>query len=201
MAQPEAHTRPAPQSGWGDSRAGYGPISRALHWGMALLLFWQFTSALLRQFASDTAIESFFWSMHFNFGMILWGLVLLRGAWGLANLSRRPPYPGPPLQQRAAGAVHFTLYALMLTVPSLALLRAYGSERGLSWFGLPIFAPREAEIEPLVALGSALHGELGYALLALVAGHVTMALWHGFVRRDGILPRMTRGNERYGETA
>jgi cytochrome b561 len=183
-------------STWLDDRAGYGIISRTLHWLMAALFAWQFTSALCNQFAPETALRNFFWSMHFNFGIILWCLVFLRGTWGLINLSRRPPYEGPRVQRWAAGIVHFALYVLMVTIPSLGLLRAYGSERGMRFFGQQIFNPRGQEIEPLVALGNALHGELGYTLLVLVAGHVTMALWHGFVRRDGILQRMTRGDER-----
>ncbi len=42
---------------------------------------------------------------------------------------------------------------------------------------------------------NALHGLLGWTLLALIAGHVAMALWHGLVRRDATLRRMTRGPE------
>ena len=183
-------------AGWRDHRAGYGIISRTFHWTMAALFAWQFTSALCNQFAPETTLRNFFWSMHFNFGIILWCVVFLRGAWGLANLSRRPPYEGPRMQRWAAGTVHVALYALMVTVPSLALLRAYGSERGMRFFGQQVFDPRAEEIEPVVALGNALHGELGYTLLALVAGHIAMALWHGFVHRDGILQRMTRGDER-----
>jgi len=184
------------RSGWRDSPAGFGIVSRTLHWTMAALFAWQFTSALCNQFAPETPLRNFFWSMHFNFGIILWCLVFLRGAWGLANASRRPRYTGPVAQRRAAGAVHITLYALMVTIPTLGLLRAYGGTRGMRFFGQQVFDPRDEEIEPLVALGNALHGELGYTLLALVAGHVGMALWHGFVRRDGILQRMTRGDER-----
>jgi len=35
-----------------------------------------------------------------------------------------------------------------------------------------------------------LHGYLAYALFALAAVHISAALWHHFVRRDGILARM-----------
>ena len=31
-----------------DSPAGYGTVTRALHWGMAALFLWQFASAALR---------------------------------------------------------------------------------------------------------------------------------------------------------
>lgn len=180
----------------GDSRNGYGLVSRTFHWLMAAILAWQFASALCHAFLPDTAIETFFWSMHFNFGIILWVLVMLRGVWGLINLANRPPYKGPSAQRFAAGLVHFLLYALMLAIPTIAILRSYGGPRGMRFFGQQIFEPREEVIEPLMDLGNAWHGELGWVLLALITGHIALACWHGYVRRDGTLRRMTRGDER-----
>ena len=195
MASAGVETRPI-ASGWRDTRRGFGIVSRLFHWTMVALFLWQFTSALLHQFAPDTPAEALFWSMHYNFGFTLFCLAVLRAIWGLANFARRPLYPGPQPLPVLAGLVHFTLYLLMIAVPALALLRAYGSDRGLDVFGVPIFAPREVEIEGLQQLGSALHGELGWVLLGVVALHVSAASWHGFILRDGTLQRMTRGGPR-----
>lgn len=180
-------------STWRDTKAGFGIVSRIFHWTMVALLLWQFTSALLRLVADETPVQEFFWSMHYNFGFTIFCLAILRGAWGLFNFSRRPEYPGPQPLPMAAGVVHFTLYLLMIGVPGLALLRAYGSERGFGVFGMQIFAPGGPENDALMELGNSFHGELGWVFLVLVLGHVTMALFHGFVRRDGTLERMTRG--------
>lgn len=176
-----------------DTPSGYGTVTRALHWGMAALFAWQFTGAGLRLLAEDTAIEGFFWSTHTTVGFTLWLLVLLRGAWGLANLRRRPRPEGTPALAAAARAGHLALYALMIAVPSLAILRAIGGTRGFSVYGLELGPPRETAIAALTAPGNALHGLLGWALLALVVGHVAMALWHGRIRGDATLRRMTRG--------
>ncbi|MBB3951744.1 cytochrome b [Aureimonas jatrophae] len=183
---------PAPLA---DQPSGYGLVTRTLHWGMALLFAWQFTSAILRAVAEDTAIEGFFWSTHYSVGFTLWVLVLLRGAWGLANWSRRPPHEGPPLLARAATLGHLALYALMVVVPTLAILRAAGNGRGFRVYGIQLVAPGGEPVPALVAPGNALHGFLGWTLLVLVAGHIAMALWHGLVRRDATLSRMTRGRE------
>lgn len=176
-----------------DSPAGYGLVTRALHWGMAGLFVWQFTSALLRVFAEDTAIEGFFWSTHYSVGFTLWLLVFLRGAWGLANLRRRPAPEASPAMATARHAGHLTLYLLMIVVPTLAVLRAVGGTRGFSVYGVQLVAPRETGVAWLTAPGDALHGLLGWGLLALIVGHVTMALFHARIRRDGTLDRMTRG--------
>ena len=174
-----------------DSPAGYGAVTRALHWGMAALFAWQFTGAALRVFAADSAVEGFFWSTHTSVGFTLWLLVVVRGAWGLANLTRRPT--GAGALAAAARLGHFVLYALMFLVPTLAILRALGGTRGLTVYGVQLAGARESQIALLTAPGNALHGLLAWTLLALIVGHVAMALYHGHVRRDATLERMTRG--------
>ncbi|WP_290739515.1 cytochrome b [Amaricoccus sp.] len=177
-----------------DTPTGYGTVTRALHWGMAALFAWQFASAILRVVAEDTAIEKFFWSTHYSVGFTLWVLVLLRGAWGLANLRRRPRPEGSAAVARAARLGHLALYLLMIAVPSLALLRSAGSGRGLTVWGVEVIARGGEQVRALTAPGSALHAPLGWALLVLIVGHVAMALWHGHVRGDATLTRMTRGS-------
>lgn len=176
-----------------DSPSGYGVVTRALHWGMAGLFAWQFTSAALRVFAEDTPIEGFLWSTHYSVGFTLWLLVLVRGAWGLANLRRRPRPDGTPALAAAARLGHVALYVLMIAVPSLAILRAVGGTRGFAVYGVTLVAPGGEANRALQAPGNALHGLLGWTLLALVVGHVAMALWHARVRKDATLDRMTRG--------
>ena len=176
-----------------DSPAGYGAVTRALHWGMAALFAWQFVGAILRVVAKDSAVAGVFWSTHVTLGFTLWLLALARGAWGLANLSRRPRHAGSEAGALAARLGHLALYVLMILAPTLALLRAVGNGRGFSVYGLQLAAPGGEAIAALTAPGNALHGLLGWALLALIVGHVAMALFHAHVRKDPTLDRMTRG--------
>lgn len=175
-----------------DTQAGYGLISRSLHWLMALLFAWQFTSALLHYFADDTAAEAFFWSTHLSVGFTLYLLSLVRGAWALANWRRRPAHSGSPLE-RAASIGHLALYSLMIIVPLLAILRAIGNGRGMQVYGLELIALGGEPNPLLTSPANVVHGVLGWALLALVVGHVGMALLHGMVWRDSTLDRMTKG--------
>ena len=176
-----------------DTAQGYGIVSRTLHWAMALLFTLQITSALLHLLAGDSTAAQAIWPWHFQVGFTLWWLVLLRGTWAFANYHRRPPHEGPPLLARAATAGHLALYALMVAVPTLALLRAAGRGRGVRLYGIQWLPEGTAEIPSLTAAGNALHGTLGWVLASLVVGHVAFALWHGLVRRDGTLGRMWRG--------
>lgn len=168
----------------------YDLVARALHWIMAILFVWQFTSAGLHRFAEDTPIEGFFWKWHHSVGFTLWVLVFLRGAWALVNLKSRPDHSGLWLGGRAVTIGHLLMYALMIAVPTLAILRSAGNGRGLVVYGVTLIEKGRPKIPALVELGSALHGLLGWTLLALIVGHVAIALYHGVVRRDGVLRRM-----------
>lgn len=181
------HAVSAPSTWW-DSPARYGRISRWLHWGMALLLAWQFVGMGLRLALGRTPLVAVFVGSHASVGLLLMLLVLLRGAWALANHGRRPPH-GPGWLGRAAAAGHAALYLLMVAVPLIALVRAYGSGRALVWFNtVPIFAAGPKD-EALTAPG-VLHGPLAWVLLALVAGHVAMVALHRWAWRDEVAQRM-----------
>jgi cytochrome b561 len=174
---------------WRDTPEAYGLISRALHWSMAALFAWQFAGMALRQLGVLLPLAHVIRGSHTSLGTLLLALVLLRGAWGLLNLRNRPPAPthGPG---RLATLGHLVLYALMLLVPLLALARAYGANRAFSPFGIPLFSGSQGETLWMVAAGNALHGELAWLLLALIGGHVMMALAHRWLWRGDVIHRM-----------
>lgn len=175
-----------------DHPEGYGSVSRALHWLMAALFAWQFLSAILHAIDREMPVARFFWSWHMSVGFLLLVAVVLRGAWALVNLGNRPAHAAGFLGA-AARVGHLALYLLMLAVPILATLRAYGSGRGLSVFGIEVFAGGGERIPALMAPANAAHGLLGWALLALVLGHTTMALANAYLWREDTLTRMWRG--------
>ncbi len=174
-----------------DSPDRYGLVSKALHWGMALLFAAQFLSAGLRwALPRDHPVRDFFWSYHVDLGLTLFLLVMIRGLWGLINLRRRPTHSG--LIGRAAVAGHLMVYALMVIVPLVRIIAAAGSKRGLDYLGIPIFAGRDVEVKWLTSF-SEWHGEMGWILGLLILGHIAMAVgWHHLIKRDGTLTRMTR---------
>lgn len=176
-------------TGWLDTPQRYGRISRAFHWLMAALFTWQFAGALLYVGIGDTALTRLVGGSHFTLGFTLFVLVWLRGAWGVANLRRRPSHPGR--LGRAATVGHAFIYALMIMVPSLALLRQYGSGKPFSPYGIPLMPGREDKIAWMMAPADVLHYWLGFTLLAVVLGHAAMAFVHRRLRHEDVLARMT----------
>jgi len=180
---------------WRDTPFRYGFVSRMLHWGMALLFAWQFAGMAVRLAVGRSPLTAFMVGTHRGVGTLLLLLVLVRGAWSLFNLRQRPAY-GQGLASWGARLGHIVLYGLMMVVPALALLRQYGSGRAFAPFGIPLMAGFDGRIEGLVAPANAAHGLLAWALLVLIAGHITVALLHRFLWRDDILARMAGGKGR-----
>ena len=168
-----------------DLASRYDFPSRAFHWGMALCFLLVFAAAGAHYLVPKSPLDGLLWPLHKPTGALLMLLVLLRSLWALKQAGRRPQ-----AFSAASRWGHRALYLLMYAVPVIALLRQYGSGRAFAPFGLPLMAERaDDKIGWMIDLGGLLHGELGWVLLALIAGHVAMALWH---RRSGhdVLPRM-----------
>jgi cytochrome b561 len=176
-------------NGWRDTPERYGLVSRGLHWLMAALFAWQFAGALLYVGIGDTALTRFVGGSHFTLGFTLFVLVLLRGLWGLVNLGRRPPHAGRLGRSAAIG--HGVIYALMIVIPSLALLRQYGSGKPFAPYGIPLMPARDSKIAWMMAPADLLHYWLGFALLIVVLGHAAMALLHRVLWKEDVLARMT----------
>ena len=176
---------------WTDNQQRYGRVSRLFHWGLALLLTWQFASAVARVLIEDTAVEQFLWSTHRPLGTLILLLIVLRVIWALTQRKHRPP-----AVHKLALTGHIVLYTLTFLVPLIALIRQYGSGRAFEPFGIPLFSGFEGDrIEWMLSLGGALHGELGWLLLVLTLGHVGMALFHQRSPNQlKVLPRMLGSN-------
>lgn len=169
-----------------DSPKRYGTPTRVLHWLMAALFAWQFTSVLAHALAEDGALDSLLWPTHKSVGTLLMLLILLRILWALANTGRRPA----PVSLLARFG-HSVLYVLMLCIPLVALLRQFGGGRAFAPFGIPFMPGFEGEkIRWMVDLGSNFHGLLGWVLLAATAGHIAAALWHYLSGRADVMSRI-----------
>ena len=180
-----------PNHVWRDTPQRFGRISRCLHWGMALLMAWQFAGMLAKVgLGKEAALTGILSAAHAHVGLLLLVLCMARGVWGLMNSGRRPSN-GTGFMGVAAWLGHAGLYLLMLVVPFLALLRMLGNTRPFNWFGfIPLNDGSGEKIEWMVAPASAVHGLLGWLLLALIVGHMLMVVLHRWVWKDDVAQRM-----------
>ncbi len=170
-----------------DSKERYGSITRIFHWGMALLIIWQFMKFFDRINDGEHWIGENIVSWHVSIGSLLLVLIVLRLIWAATQKNNRPEQD--PSTAFLVKAGHGLLYLGMLLLPITGLMIMIGNGYGWNPFGLGLIARGGAEIGWLATLGSA-HSLIACSLLILVLGHAGIALLHHFVKKDGVLGRM-----------
>ncbi len=175
-------------------RNTYTGTAKFLHWLIVALLITQFVLAwTMPHIGRDTKVTTLI-SLHFSFGTTILLIAVLRFFWRMTHGEPAPQDGVPPWQMRTARVVHWLLYVLLFVVPILGWLNA-------SWRGYPVTLFGLLEMPKLLATRAQswgwtgdVHGLLAnYLLLALVGIHVAAALYHHFLRRDGVLQRILPG--------
>jgi len=173
-----------------NARNSYTGTAKSLHWLIVALLIGQFIFAwTMPNIGRNTPVTTLI-SLHFTFGVIILAVAIVRLGWRLTHGEPRPEDGLPPWQVQSARVVHWLLYLLLSVIPLLGWINASYRGMAIVMFGreLPrLLAPRApgwgwtGDVHSLLA---------NYVLLALVGLHVLAALYHYFVRRDGVLQRM-----------
>jgi cytochrome b561 len=168
----------------------FDALTIALHWASVILIAGLFASAWSLAFASGGEQARSLLTLHRSLGVTVWLLAIGRFAWRV-TLARTPPLPAsmPPLQVRAAALSEYGLYALMLLQPLTRLAQSVtrGRPFQLFMFQAPALMVRD---KPLTALFHQVHELTAWALVGLIALHVSAALFHGLVKQDGVLGSM-----------
>jgi cytochrome b561 len=169
----------------------YRPAARALHWISALLVLATFPAGVIMlQEGLSRPLQNSLFMFHKNIGVVILLLVLARIAYRLAN----PPPPLPAsvsaTQARIAGAVHWLLYLFLIIMAVSGYVRVVAGGFPLEvWDAMGV--PRlVAKSEELASQAKAIHATARFALFALILAHISAALYHGVVRKDGVLSRM-----------
>jgi len=162
--------------------------ARVLHWLMAPLLIAMLCIGVMM--VASISLRPVLIAWHRPLGMAIWLLAIVRLCYRL----RHPPPPLPQAlprwQARAARASHWLLYGLMLALPLLgwAMLSAGG-------YPIPLF--QGVHLPPILPHHPALyawlhlaHVVLAWALSGLILLHMTGALQHLWIRKDGVFSAM-----------
>ncbi|WP_397474252.1 cytochrome b [Pusillimonas sp.] len=169
-----------------DSKQRYGSISRIFHWTMAVLIGWQVLKFFDRIDDGEHWVGETLVPWHISIGVTLLVLVVLRLLWVARQKGNRPEQDPATVVLVRLG--HGLMYAAMLLMPITGILTMIGNGYGLTPFGIALAAKGE-EIPWMASLGS-LHSPIAWILLILILGHIGIALFHGLVKKDGVLQRM-----------
>jgi cytochrome b561 len=171
----------------------YTTTAKGLHWLMALLIFGMLALGFYMSDLPLSPQKLQFYSWHKWAGVTVFALVWLRLVWRVTH--RPPAFPQglSKLQQWAAHAGHFALYALMIAIPLSGWLMSSAKGVQTVWFGvlpLPDLLGRDK------ALGKQLeelHSALNIGLLVLIGVHFAAALLHHVIYKDDTMRRMLPG--------
>lgn len=178
----------------------YKPIARLLHWLVAALIVFQLTAGVIMVYEGP---EGNVWERisnalhlydtHKVMGLVILAFVLVRLAYRLINGA---PPDEPTLetwQKEISHMLHAWIYLLLIALPVLGWLgiSLYPAVRVYEAFNLPslVSAPDKALSEHLFVV----HKAVAFVLMGLLAMHIGAALYHHFIRGDGVLRRMLPG--------
>jgi cytochrome b561 len=168
----------------------YPPTSKILHWLVAISVLTTVPVAIAMDRVAQGPTQDALFNFHKSLGILILLLMVLR----LINrLVVGAPIPDPNIptwQKTVSAIVHTTLYALLLAMPVVGYVAnsAYGAST--PFFGLFNLPAVVSQNEALSKQLFTLHRWAGYLVILLVLTHVGAALYHYFVRRDNVLPRM-----------
>jgi cytochrome b561 len=170
-------------------RHGYGGTAVWLHWLVVALLVIQYSIGFLMPDIHRNEQPGAMMNLHISSGLLILALVLLRLFWRITHRVA-PEHSLPAWQRIASEGVHWLLYLLVLVTTLTGW--TFASMRGwpISFFGLFPLPPLVAEGSPTGHDIGELHQDIIWVLLAVIALHVVAALYHEFVRRDGVMDRM-----------
>lgn len=188
------HDAPARTSS-GFASLSYAPIARALHWAVATLVIVTVPVGIVMvdRGARDIwdATTNTLYSTHKLIGFLILTLMLVRLGYRLAN---PPPAQVPTLsllEKVGSEVVHWALYAMLIVVPMLGWLGiSYYPALDIFGINVPGLVTPNEDTSKRVFL---VHKLAAFVLVGLALLHIAAALFHGFVKRDGVLSRMWPG--------
>ena len=166
-------------------------VTIALHWTTLLLILGMFASAWAYSTSNDSAQSNLTLAIHRSLGVAVWTVTLARLFWR-RRFASIPALPAdmPRIQQMAAKANEYGLYALLLIQPLTGMAQSLTRGRPFPIFGLDV--PKlMAKDRDLTAVFHAVHEVSAWVLVGLIGTHALAALFHRFVLKDDVLQSMT----------
>lgn len=179
------------------SAQGIPPRPRAmrwLHWATVACLVIVAAVALFRDEVAGRALRQWLLEGHRHVGLLI--LALAVGRIGLRlRLGRLPSPSGSRVALLAAALTHAAIYVALLALPLIgwALSDAEGKPVHLFGLTLPALVTDDDDLADQLLVW---HQDVAWALLGLLALHVAAALWHHFIKRDGLLRSMWPSGKR-----
>ena len=162
-----------------------------LHWVLAIGLFYQLGLGLwMEDIPKDPpGVRAEWFNLHKSIGICLGFLVLWRLGWRVTHSVPAPPMGNTDFQNKLSQWAHRALYVCMVVLPVSGFMGSSFSPYPVKFFGLPL--PKLWEPSPEgKELFSEIHEVSAFVMMIIIILHISAAVWHQWVKRDGLLSRM-----------
>ena len=170
----------------------YSLVARLLHWSVATLVAVQLALGWLAQAQNDRGKSFVLLQSHYDVGITIFALVLLRILWRSTHGATPIAVPMAWWQGVLAAFVHALLYVSLLTLPISGYVLWVWMDAPMDVFGLievpKLFVPVAGQYRSETIAWN-VHHYTSWAICALLALHIAAAAWHEFVVRDGLISR------------
>jgi cytochrome b561 len=174
-----------------NTRERWGSVSIALHWTIAaLVLLVQVPAGITMVTVDPGTVQNVCYNIHKTNGIVIFLLAIVRLGWRWAHPVPFLPADMPVWQARLARTTHAILYLVLFLMPISGFLYTAMGGFPVPFFMLYDLARLVPENKPVAEIFKYAHLTLQYVLYLTVLLHVSGALQHHFVRKDGVLRRM-----------
>jgi cytochrome b561 len=170
----------------------YSASAKWLHWVIAIVVILMIPEGLsMKRLIDEGPTRERLYDLHEAVGAVVLIFMLVRLARRLAFGAPAPDETLPSWERRASLASQYAFYVLLIVMPVLGWIgtNAYGDP--VSVFGLFTFPSLVEKDEAFSEQIFVWHLTVGLIIAALIVAHAGAALYHRFVKRDGVLARMT----------
>jgi cytochrome b561 len=168
----------------------YHPALVAIHWLMALLVIMMLGvgKVVMPGVSPEDPQKVMMLQSHAYIGMALAVLLVIRLVLRYATKRPAPADAGNAFLNVVAKATHFLLYAFMIGMVLSGLGMFQLANLPAVFSGVQPYPSNFFDFPPRMG-----HGLTSWLLLVLVALHFGAAMYHQFIRKDGLLGRMWFG--------
>ena len=165
----------------------YGSVAVTIHWLSATLIILMLASGFQAASQTDSAAKEAILLFHVPVGILILLLTLLRIFWWWrVDQKPKPVASDPGWQKATAKAIHVLFYVVILgMVGSGVGILALSGAGGILFGAQPGPLPDFSEVLPRTP-----HGLGARLMVLLFVMHAGAALYHHFVKGDGLIWRM-----------
>lgn len=174
----------------------WGAVAKFLHWTIALLIIGLLIVGNIMEGMANSPLKFQIYAVHKSIGITVLALMVARLAWRFVNPTPALPTNLKGYERALAHLTHWGFYAVAIATPIAGWVISSAANFPVKWFGLVTLPNLVGPNRETQELAEAVHGTLGWVIVALLALHIAAVVKHHVMLKDMTLVRMLPGSPR-----